>query len=68
MGNRTYQGRFKGSTDTHLPNDKSKKGHDAMNWPSYVVLHCEECGYRKRIHKLEVKIYSCPVCSGDQDG
>ena len=59
MGNRVYEGRFKGSTDTHLPNKESKEGHEGTKWDSHERVVCPECDRVSYVHKLELKIWSC---------
>jgi hypothetical protein len=62
MGNRVYQGRFKGSTLTHMPNDKVRENMDKHMGPlskSYVVYECADCSRKTHVHKLEVKVFRC---------
>lgn len=37
----TYRGRFKGSTETHIPNEATRDRHDEMKWDS--PQFCEVC-------------------------
>lgn len=63
--NRVYEGRFKGTSETHMPNELSRVGHDATfgDGPSYVDYVCPICSAHSRVHKLELKIHRCPECS-----
>lgn len=36
-----YRGRWKGQTDTHVPNKKTRKNHEEIEWNSPQL--CEEC-------------------------
>lgn len=38
---RVYHGRHKGSTETHIPNDKTREAHDSIEWDSPQL--CEVC-------------------------
>lgn len=59
---RTYEGRFKGSTETHMPNDKFREVYDTMKWDCFEEVICRKCGHTEMVHKLEVKIYRCSSC------
>jgi len=61
--NRVYEGRFKGSTDTHIPNDLMRERYDQMEWDSMIPITCPDCGLLSRVHKLEAKIWRCPCQS-----
>ena len=60
MSNRVYGGRFKGNTDTHLPNDKFRSEYGSMKWNSSYSYKCPECDTVYYGTKMEVKIYTCP--------
>jgi hypothetical protein len=66
MGNRVYEGRFKGSSLTHMPNDTVRENLDKMGQggglPSYVEYVCGVCGEHQMVHKLEVKVHRCIKC------
>ena len=57
---RVYHGRHKGSTDTHIPNDKMRENYDSMLWESMVYFTCPTCGLISKVHKLEIKVFRCP--------
>jgi ferredoxin-like protein FixX len=61
MGNRVYEGRFKGSSLTHMPNDKTREGTDRTFHASKVEYVCPN-GHISLVHKLELKIARCPEC------
>jgi len=56
---RTYQGRFKGTTDTHLPNPEFRARYSDMNWESMVYYECPVCNKVTKLHRLEAKYFIC---------
>jgi ribosomal protein L37AE/L43A len=58
--NRVYEGRFKGSTETHIPNDAVREHYDQMEWDSMEPVKCDTCGLLSRVHRLERVIWRCP--------
>jgi ribosomal protein L37AE/L43A len=64
--NRVYEGRFKGSTETHIPNDVMRENYDQMEWGSMEPVTCDKCGLVSRVHRLELKIWRCP-CERSHD-
>ena len=55
-----YHGRYKGSSETHMPNDTFRENYDDMHWPSHVYYTCPECGLIRHGTKMEMRIYNCP--------
>ena len=63
--NRVYEGRFKGTSETHMPNDTFRKSYDSMDWPSHVEYTCNRCRHVELVHRLELKIHRCTICGGE---
>jgi ribosomal protein L37AE/L43A len=64
MGNRVYEGRFKGSTSTHMPNNKFREEAERMGLGGHVVA-CETCGRLYKGTRMECKIWTCTCTYGD---
>ena len=64
--NRVYEGRFKGLSEAHMPNDASRIGHDPTfeDSDSYLNYYCPnlKCSHVTRVHKCEYKVARCSKC------
>ena len=60
--NRVYQGRFKGSSLTHMPNDTFRENSGKMDWASMKPYTCQSCGFIEMVHVLEHKVHRCTKC------
>ena len=58
MGNRVYEGRFKGNSECHGSDIRNQMDAMGEGMPSYHDWKCADCGKITKVHKLD-RIFRC---------